>query len=378
MRKRRLISLGLAVAMTAFLAACGSTSDTATSESAMVQDSYAGADYKSAGAVNSVGESFAAAEAAAEDNYDMEYEEAAETEEEPSSSASGANENVAQNRKLIKRVSVTCETQEFDSLTRHIEKKVESLGGYMESSQVYSGSSLGGTYGGGRSRNASYVARVPVAKMGELVEDVGENANITNKNESAEDVTLNYVDNQSRKEALEVEMDRLMEILKQAEDVDTIVALESRITEVRYEIQSIESTLRTYDNLVDFATVNITVNEVEVYTPEPVKPVSDWERMTQGFLHSLKSVGRGILDFLIGLVIALPYLILWAVIILIVVLAIRKWLKGKEKRAEKRAAKKARKAAKAQKKEEAAGGSISLPDRDADGKDDGQSESRKE
>ena len=350
MKKKQVLSIGIALMLALSLSACGNASSSYATDEAVEQDQFAASSYK-AGAVNDVAESFAATETAAEmDDYEPEYEEAVEDNGDNTSSL-GVNENVAQNRKLVKRVSVTAETREFDKLTAHIEKKVETLGGYMENAQVYSGSS----YSGNKTRNASYVARVPVARMGELVEDVGQNANITNKSESAEDVTLNYVDNQSRKEALEVEMDRLMEILKQAEDVDTIVALESRITEVRYEIQSIESTLRTYDNLVDFATVNISIQEVEVYTPEPVQKVSDWDRMTQGFVHSLQSVGRGILDFLIDLVIALPYLILWGVIILVIVLVVKKWIKGRDRRIEKRAARKAEKAARAQKRlEEAA------------------------
>ena len=321
----------MALCLALSLAGCGSSKyDAATSMPEMASDS---ANYKS-GANNYAGESFAASES----YEDADYEEAADD----TADAGSGNESVASNRKLIKRVNITAETREFEKLTNHIEKLVEKLGGYMESADVYSGSG----YNGGSVRHANYTARVPVAKMSELVDDVGENANITNKNESAEDITLQYVDSQSRKEALQVEYDRLMEILKQAEDVDTIVALEQRITEVRYEIQNIESTLRTYDNLVDFATVSITITEVEVYTPEPVKKVSDWERMTEGFMHSVKDVGRGILNFLIGLVIALPYLVVWAVVIFVIFLIVRAIWKGRDKRAEKRRAKNAEKEAK--------------------------------
>ncbi|MCR5283674.1 MAG: DUF4349 domain-containing protein [Lachnospiraceae bacterium] len=334
MKKRQIAGqiMASALALGMLLGGCGS-SESAT---APAYDNLSGANAKSA-----VAESFAMPE---EEAYEeMDYEET--TDAAPAAAEGGESasqsESVATNRKLIKRVNLTAETQEFDKLTRFIEKRVEELGGYMESSDVYSGS----LYNGGRTRNASYTARVPVAKMNELVNAVGENSNITNKSESAEDVTLEYVDNKSRKEALEVEMDRLMEILKQADDVDTIIELERRITDVRYEIQNLESRLRTYDNLVDFATVNITVTEVEVYTPEPVKKQSDWERMTQGFMHSLKSLGRGILDFLIAIVIDLPYLILWGGIIAVIVLIVRKFIKGKDKRAEKRAAKKAKKEA---------------------------------
>ncbi|MBO4337866.1 MAG: DUF4349 domain-containing protein, partial [Lachnospiraceae bacterium] len=218
---RKISGVILSVCLAISLAACGSSSADYSAASDVMMNDTAGAVGNAKGA-----ESFAVQEEAADYEAAEDYEY--DTDDSSASSGSGANESVASNRKLIKRVNLSAETQEFDKLTRHIENKVESLGGYMESSNVYSGSS----YGGSRSRTAEYTARVPVDKMSELVLDVGDNANITNKSESAEDITLNYVDSKSRKEALQVEYDRLMEILKQAEDVDTIVALESRITEV--------------------------------------------------------------------------------------------------------------------------------------------------
>ncbi len=328
---KKISAIAFSIIMVIGLCACGSSSSSAYKESADM-------DYNGAYAGAAAPESFAMQDEYAEDYEapeEAEYDEADDADDaavEENSKASGKGESVASNRKLIKRVNLTAETQEFDRLTAHIEKKVESLGGYMENSNVYSGSA----YSGSRARNATYTARVPIDRLSELVADVGENANIVSKSESAEDITLKYVDSKSRKEALQVEYDRLMEILKQAEDVDTIVALESRITDVRYEIQNIESQLRTYDNLVDFATVNISVSEVEVYTPEPVKNKTKWEEMSEGFIYSLKSVGEGIVDFFIGLVIALPYLVVWAVVITVIVLIIKAVIRSIKKKAQKK------------------------------------------
>lgn len=237
---------------------------------------------------------------------------------------------VASNRKLIRRVNMNVETQNFTELTQYIENKVSELGGYMEQSNVY-----GGSYEYDTRRTAQYTVRVPVDKLDVLVGAVAERGNVTNKNESATDVTLSYVDTKSRKEANEVEYERLMELLKQAEDIDTIVALESRLTTVRYEIQSLESQLRTYDNLVDFATVEISVTEVVVYTPVEPEKKTDLERMTDGFVNSIENIFYDIKEFAIDFVIALPYLILWAAIIGIVIAVIRKIKKRKKMKKEK-------------------------------------------
>ncbi len=261
-------------------------------------------------------------------------EEYAEEPMEESAGGTGESTNlentVASNRKLIRRVSMNVETQDFTQLTQYIENKVNELGGYMEQSDVY-----GGSYEYDTRRTAHYTVRVPVEKLDVLVGAVAEQGNVTNKNESATDVTLSYVDTKSRKEANEVEYERLMELLKQAEDIDTIVALESRLTTVRYEIQSLESQLRTYDNLVDFATIEISVTEVVVYTPIEPEKKTDLERMTEGFVNSIENILYDIKEFAIDFVIALPYLILWAVIIGIIVLVIRKIKKRNKIKKEK-------------------------------------------
>lgn len=261
-------------------------------------------------------------------------EEYAEEPMEESAGGTGESTNlentVASNRKLIRRVNMNVETQDFEGLTQYIENKVNELGGYMERSEVY-----GGSYEYDTRRTAHYTVRVPVDKLDVLVGAVAEQGNVTNKNESATDVTLSYVDTKSRKEANEVEYERLMTLLEQAEDIDTIVALESRLTTVRYEIQSLESQLRTYDNLVDFATIEISVTEVVVYTPIEPEKKSDLERMTEGFVNSIENILYDIKEFAIDFVIALPYLILWAVVIGIIVLVIRKIKKRNKIKKEK-------------------------------------------
>ena len=81
-----------------------------------------------------------------------------------------------------------------------------------------------------------------------------------------------------------------MALMEKAESVDAIIALETRLTEVRYQIQSMESQLRTYDNQVDYATITLSVEEVTIYTPDTQEPKSDLQRMTDGFVTSVRCV----------------------------------------------------------------------------------------
>lgn len=233
-------------------------------------------------------------------------------------------------RKLIKNVDLYVETETFDELLATVDNKTESLGGYIESSYTYNGSSY---YGGGR-RNASLTIRIPAEKLDEFLSTVAEVSNVTSRNERVSDVTLQYVDLESHKKTLQAEQERLLELLEQAETIEDIIALEGRLSEVRYQIESMESQLRTYDNQVDYSTVFLEIEEVNKITP--VKEQTVGEKIVTGFTENLYDVGEGLLDFGIWFITHIPSLVVWAVVIFIIVLII----KGIRKRHQKKKLKK--------------------------------------
>ena len=169
----------------------------------------------------------------------------------------------------------------------------------------------------------------------------GENENTETEpkdSESVEDVTLQYVDLSSHKKMLLTEQERLMELLENAESMEDIITIESRLSEVKYQIESMESQLRTFDNQVDYSTVHINVEEVEHYTPQPEK--TTWERIKSGFSENVYRVTNGIKNFAIEFVIAIPILLVWVVVIVVSVSVIRVVLKKKHKKDVKKLAKK--------------------------------------
>ena len=281
-----------------------------------------------------------ATEAMSEETYEYATEDVVEetTDGETGYSNGTAEEGVSEEevkastqseRKLIKTIDIELETLEYDKTISYIEKKVTKLGGYVESSTI-DGNSISDDYYG--SRYGELKVRIPKEKVNEFVEGIDENTNIRRKSESTEDITLNYIDIESHKEALKVEQKRLMAILEKAETVEDIISLESRLSQVRYEIGNYESKLRTYDNLVDYATVNIFVSEVQEITEAP--KLTTMERITSGFVGSVKDIIKGIKEFVIGFVSALPYLVVWGAVISGIVIVVRKILKHKKKKKE--------------------------------------------
>lgn len=237
-------------------------------------------------------------------------------------------------RKLIKNVDLEVETEAFDGLLETVERKTESLGGYVEARYSYYGSSRN-EY---NNKNANLTIRIPAEKLNEFLSDVSENGNIISQNESVTDVTLQYVDMESHKKALQAEQERLLELLDQAETVEDIITIESRLSEVRYQIESMESQLRTMDNQVSYSTVYLYIKEVARLTN--VAEQTTWEKIKTGFADSLYHVGEGLKEFGIGFVIRIPYLVVWAVVLGVIALLVWLILKGKKKRALKKQQKK--------------------------------------
>lgn len=234
------------------------------------------------------------------------------------------SETVQTGRKLIRNFDINIQTREFDEVISNIQKKVQELGGYIENSSLDSGSSYYRNY----NRYNYMTVRIPSDQLDSFIDNVKETANVTYISESTEDITLQYVDVESRKTALETERDRLLELLEKAETVEDLITIESRLSEVRYQLESYTSQLRTYDNQVDYSTVTISVNEVERETK--TEPKTFWEEVSQKFGNNLYELGKDFRNAAIWFLSSLPYLLIWAVGITAVILLIRK-IKSKGK-----------------------------------------------
>ncbi|MDK2808872.1 MAG: hypothetical protein PWP24_1609 [Clostridiales bacterium] len=232
-----------------------------------------------------------------------------------SSTSVDSGEVQSSTQKLIKNVYMTAETKEFDTLLNSLTQKIEELGGYVESSDV-----SGNSYSYDSMRYANLTIRIPAEKLNAFVTDVtnNENANVTSKTENVQDVTLQYVDLDSHIKALRAEQESLMKMLELAKKVDDIITIQSQLTNVRYEIESYESQLRTFDNQVNYSTVTLNINEVRRETPTETKTMG--EKIKANFSKNLYEISEGGKNFVIWFVSSIPYLIIWAIALILVFL----------------------------------------------------------
>ena len=246
--------------------------------------------------------------------------------------------------KIIYASEVKVETTDFDAALGKIAELVERFGGWVESSSVNGANFSDISRGRTSSRSASYTLRIPGERFDELMGSLTELGNVPYSHVYTENVTAQYYDTQAHMKAYQAQEARLLEMMEVAETVEDIILLEDRLTELRWQIESLQSSLNNWDRRVSYSTVHLQLNEVREYTPETPVQLSYGERLARAFRDGLSSVGRFFKDFLLWFVEALPTLVILAVLLVVLLPLIRKLRrKGKARR-------EARKAAKAEKK----------------------------
>ena len=217
------------------------------------------------------------------------------------SAGSNTAASLPEDRKLIRTISMDAETEEIETLLEGLNAKVSELGGYVQNREIYNGS----TYSNRRYRHADLTIRIPAEKVDGFVAHVSGVSNVVSSNESIDDVTLTYVDTETRLKALETEQQRLLEMMEQAETMSDLLAIESRLTEVNYQLESVASKLKTLENQVSYATVRLYITEVQEYTPVVEKTV--WQRITDGFSDSVEELGESLVDLFVWVIVQIIF-----------------------------------------------------------------------
>ena len=207
-------------------------------------------------------------------------------------------------RKLVKTLEMNAETEDLDALLEAVMARVGELGGYVENQRVYNGSN----YSSRRSRSASKTIRIPAEELEDFADHMAQNSNIVSRYAYIDDVTLTYVATENRIQALQAEHDRLLELMAKAETMSDLLEVEARLTDVRYELEQVTSQMNVLKNQVNYGTVHLNVDEVVEYTP--VAEETFWQRISGGFVDSLKGIGSGIVEITVFVLANLPYLLL--------------------------------------------------------------------
>ncbi len=261
-----------------------------------------------------------------EENYKAEAP-AAKDEIATTSQAVGMNAEAVEgfSDKIIYTGHVSLQTTAFDEAVSALEQAVQAQGGFVQDSSVQGYTE---TYADGTTavvdRWANYTVRIPADKFDNFMAMTEGIGNVTNSSRTAENVTSQYTDYEAHLSSLRIQEERLLAMLEQSGDLESLITLESRLSDVRYEIESIERNLRNLDQRLAYSTVYLDMQEVALYTPTVAVVRTFGEKLSDAFSDGWTGFVRSIQNLCIGLASSLPVLVLLALLAVAVILTVRK------------------------------------------------------
>ncbi|NLZ93560.1 MAG: DUF4349 domain-containing protein [Firmicutes bacterium] len=204
-------------------------------------------------------------------------------------------------QKLIRTASLSLDVEKIEESIEAITLAVKQADGFVAESSLYDNVAK---------RTARLVLRLPAAQLEKVLAEIKTIGIVRHSSTGSNDVTLNYIDLEARIRNLQLQEERLLEILKQAETVEDILRVEEELGRVRGELEAKTAEFRYLKDRVDYATIEISLQETVTasssITGSGLKGV--WQRSRNGFVKSINAMLTGAGNLLVALVSALPYL----------------------------------------------------------------------
>jgi hypothetical protein len=214
--------------------------------------------------------------------------------------------------KLIKNASIAIEVPkgEFEKKFFEVVSLAEQNNGYVSNSQSYSDPD-------GKMTSGVVTIRVDKDRFDSVLSKIKQMGEVDSISIYVQDVTQEYVDNESRLRNLEAQQKRLLDLMEMSTSVKDSIEVQRELSNVEGQMEVIKGRQNYLDNLVAYSTIDVYIQE-----PQPITEPSDG-----GFLGAIKRGIRGALTALrvitMGLIAISPLLAVAGIILIIVWQSIR-------------------------------------------------------
>jgi hypothetical protein len=158
---------------------------------------------------------------------------------------------VSLGREIIYTADLTVAVTDVAAAGSEATRIIEEMGGYM----------FGQETTGAPEPHSVLTFKVLPKDFEQALTRLGTVGEVRTQNVSADDVTERVVDLESRISTAETSVERLKTFLENAEDVETVAALENQLLERETDLETMRGQLRTLRNQIDLATIRLTLTE---------------------------------------------------------------------------------------------------------------------
>jgi Domain of unknown function (DUF4349)/Putative zinc-finger len=191
---------------------------------------------------------------------------------------------------IVRRASLALLTKEFDAARAALENLVKAHQGCFGQLNV--------TAPNGAGRTLTATVRVPAGQIDGVLVELRKLGHVEQENQSADDVTRQYVDLTARLSNARETEKRLVDILRERTGkVSDVLQVEQQISRTRQQIEQMDAERKTLDNQVQYASVDLRITEEykkSLETPAPSLGTRVNNAAVEGF--------REAADLVIGLV----------------------------------------------------------------------------
>ena len=233
----------------------------------------------------------------------------------------------AAERLIIRTGNISMAVEDTRAALTTIEAMVASMA--ADGAFVVSADEYGGTEG--NQPHISMSIRIPASRFAEIMDRLADLAvNVTSRNESAQDVTEEYVDLEARLESLETARQRLLQIMQEARNTKDLLEAEQQLTQREAEIESIKGRMQYLEQSARLSSIWIDLQPHILSQPvgDQWRPAETTRRAVDTLLAGLRGFGNFAIFFAIAI---LPWLAAIGLAIFLIVVLIR-W-RGRARRA---------------------------------------------
>lgn len=210
-------------------------------------------------------------------------------------------------QRIIKTGEIAVEVERVATALARVRALALDLGGYVGNSQA-----------GTLDQSATLTLRIPANRFGDALIALRElDGEVISEATREEDVTTQIVDLEARIANLQASEASYRLLLERAERIDDVLAVQSRLDEVRGQIEQHKAQLENVTGQADLSTLTVTL----IPRPQPIETQSaTWDPGAEldRALASLVGMGQGLASGLIWFVIVwVPILLILAVLALL-------------------------------------------------------------
>lgn len=161
----------------------------------------------------------------------------------------------ASNIKIIKRGNISLESRKIEVSKKNIDALLKKFNAYYEQESSSNNNNF---------TSYKLKIRIPTSSFDNflLAMENGEDK-ITDKNISAEDVSITYHDYESRLKSKRAYLERYQEMVASAKNVKDLLEIQEQIRQLQEEIDSKEALLRNLTNEINYSTLTVDLFEYQ-------------------------------------------------------------------------------------------------------------------